>query len=173
LRLIKSKGFTHVVLEATSHGLDQHRLLGTNITLGILTNITHEHLDYHPTFSHYQKAKAKLFAHAKVAFLNQDDQSFTTIKALLPPTTRLIPYSRKSKSPYQETIKKTYPQTYNQSNALAVTALGEYLGISPDLIIKTLSQPVSIPGRLESIPNSRDLQLIVDFAHTPNALTQV
>lgn len=173
LRLIKSKGFTHVVLEATSHGLDQHRLHGTNITLGILTNITHEHLDYHPTFQHYQKSKAKLFTHAKVAFLNQDDQSFAPIKALLPSTTRLIPYSRKSKSPYHETIKKTFPQTYNQSNALAVATLGEYLGISTDIIKSTLSNPVTIPGRLESIPNSRGLHLIVDFAHTPNALTQV
>jgi len=80
-------GLTHVVLEATSHGLDQHRVTGCEFDIGVVTNITHEHLDYHGTYEAYREAKARLFrmleethpkpqGNPRLAVLNRDDSSF-------------------------------------------------------------------------------------------------
>lgn len=80
LRDIVNQGFEYVVLEATSHGLDQYRVLGCNFSIGVITNITPEHLDYHKTFSEYQKAKAKLIKGVKFAVLNYDDKPFDFLK---------------------------------------------------------------------------------------------
>ena len=76
LRKIVKKNYPLVVLEATSHGLDQHRLFGCHFFMGVITNITHEHLDYHQTFEKYLAAKAKLFRGVRMAVLNRDDQSY-------------------------------------------------------------------------------------------------
>ena len=80
LKKMKKAGITHVVIEATSHGLDQYRLLGTNITYAVITNVTHEHLDYHQTFKAYLKAKAKIFKKAKVVILNAHDPGCQDLK---------------------------------------------------------------------------------------------
>lgn len=171
LKRIKDLGFTHVVLEATSHGLDQHRLLGTNIRIGVLTNITHEHLDYHRTFDRYVMAKAKLFRQAKVAILNKQDKSFKLVKPLLPPETQVLAYSTKHLSGrLAQTIRRCFKQDYNQANAAAATMAAAYLGISDNLIIKGLKTFPGIPGRMQSIKNKYGFRTIVDFAHTPNAL---
>jgi UDP-N-acetylmuramoyl-L-alanyl-D-glutamate--2,6-diaminopimelate ligase len=88
-------GLTHVVLEATSHGLDQHRVTACEFDLGVVTNITHEHLDYHGSYEAYRQAKARLFTsladtnpkpHGRppLAVLNQDDQSFEYLKQVSP-----------------------------------------------------------------------------------------
>ena len=81
------QGLTHLILEATSHGLAQHRVSACEFDLGVLTNITHEHLDYHGTFQAYREAKAQLFSHLastdaktqgnpRLAIINRDDESF-------------------------------------------------------------------------------------------------
>ena len=67
LRQVKNHGFSHVVLEATSHGLDQHRLWGTHIQVALITNITPEHLDYHHQFAKYLQTKAKIMGSARAA----------------------------------------------------------------------------------------------------------
>ena len=66
----------YIVLETTSHGLDQHRLAGINFLAAVITNITREHLDYHRTFQNYLASKAKLFKKVKIAVLNRDDESY-------------------------------------------------------------------------------------------------
>ncbi|MBI9045728.1 MAG: UDP-N-acetylmuramoyl-L-alanyl-D-glutamate--2,6-diaminopimelate ligase [Anaerolineaceae bacterium] len=86
-------GISHVVLETTSHGLDQHRVTGCEFDVGVVTNITHDHLDYHGTYEEYQKAKGKLFEHLgetqdkesgnpRLSILNKDDQSFQYLKTI-------------------------------------------------------------------------------------------
>lgn len=95
-------GLTHVVLEATSHGLDQHRVAACEFDIGVVTNITHEHLDYHGTYEAYRASKGRLFTslaetHAKpqgnprLAVLNRDDQSYTYLRELT--TVRQAAYS--------------------------------------------------------------------------------
>jgi UDP-N-acetylmuramoyl-L-alanyl-D-glutamate--2,6-diaminopimelate ligase len=87
------EGLTHVVLEATSHGLDQHRVDGCEFDIAVVTNITHEHLDYHGNYANYLAAKARLFTslastspkpfgNLRLAVLNRDDQSYTQLAAL-------------------------------------------------------------------------------------------
>lgn len=87
LAMMVDKGLTHVVLETTSHGLTQHRVAGCEFDIGVITNITHEHLDYHQTFSAYRAAKASLFEllasdksnnkrGLRVAIINHDDSSY-------------------------------------------------------------------------------------------------
>jgi UDP-N-acetylmuramoyl-L-alanyl-D-glutamate--2,6-diaminopimelate ligase len=87
LAQMASQGITHAILEATSHGLAQHRASACEFDLGVLTNITHEHLDFHGTFQAYREAKARLFSHLastvekaqgnpRLAIINRDDGSF-------------------------------------------------------------------------------------------------
>jgi len=159
---ISKKGYKYLVLEATSHGLDQHRLLGTNISIGVLTNITHEHLDYHKTYHNYLKAKAKLFKKAQYAILNQDDQSYQKVTKNIPKSCQIIDYSLKDKAP------KYFDQEYNQANALAAIKTVKLLGISNP----KFSDFLGIKGRMEKIPNKKGLNIFIDFAHTPNALKQ-
>mgnify|MGYP001593434507 FL=1 len=88
LRKMVNKGIKYVVLEVTSHGLDQHRLAGTKFYLGVITNVTHEHLDYHQTYENYLKAKAKLFRGVKIAIINRDDESYGYLSAKCKPSSR-------------------------------------------------------------------------------------
>jgi UDP-N-acetylmuramoyl-L-alanyl-D-glutamate--2,6-diaminopimelate ligase len=96
-------GLTHVVLEATSHGLDQRRVLGCEFDLGVVTNITHEHLDYHGSYEAYRAAKARLFTgltetaekrtgNPRAAVLNRDDSSYEYLDAVT--HVRKIAYSQ-------------------------------------------------------------------------------
>ena len=71
--MAKDKGCTHIVLEVTSHALDQNRTWGIPFEIGIVTNITREHLDYHKTYERYLIAKSKLLNRAKYAVVNEDD----------------------------------------------------------------------------------------------------
>lgn len=94
LAMMREKGLTHVVLEATSHGLAQDRVTACEFDIGVVTNITHEHLDYHGTYEAYRAAKARLFQHLqstvvkpqgnpRLAVLNRDDQSFDYLNDLI------------------------------------------------------------------------------------------
>jgi len=80
LKMAADNGDEFFVLEVTSHALDQFRVWGINFEVGIITNITHEHLDYHKTFENYLKAKAKLIKSVKWAILGRDDINFDRLK---------------------------------------------------------------------------------------------
>lgn len=170
IKHISNKGYKYLVLEATSHGLDQHRLFGINFHTGVLTNITHEHLDYHKTFSDYLKAKAKLFKLSKHAVLNKDDDSFSPVRALLSPKTTVHTYSIDTSSKLLDCIKIRFNESYNWSNALAAATAAGLLEIDQALICKAIKSFPQIKGRMEAIPNKKSITAIVDFAHTPNAL---
>jgi UDP-N-acetylmuramoyl-L-alanyl-D-glutamate--2,6-diaminopimelate ligase len=164
-------GFEYVVLEATSHGLDQHRLLGSNISIGVLTNITHEHLDYHKTYARYLEAKAKLFSSVEVAVLNKDDSSYSKIRSLIPETASFLSYSRKTLSgSIRKTVHSKFPEEYNQLNATAAIQVAQYLGLDSPQIVRGLKSFTGISGRMERVKNSKGINAIVDFAHTPNGL---
>ena len=175
LRRVADAGYQYLVLEVTSHGLDQHRILGCNFYLSVLTNITHEHLDYHKTLAEYIKAKARLFKLSQTSILNQDAAAYPQIKQLLAGKTRIKTYSLKR--PLDEiimaAIDTTFPVRYNQENALAAATVAVELGLSSQIIARGLKTFPGVPGRLEVVPNEAGLQVIIDFAHTPNALKVV
>lgn len=173
IKKISDSGYKYLVLEATSHGFDQHRLFGVNFEIGVLTNITNEHLDYHKTFDKYVKAKSKLFRKAKVAILNKEDKSFKKIKKYIPDTSEIIAYKTNYlSSNIQNAINKRFPEHYNVLNATAAVCAAEKAGIKFDLIPKSILTFPGVVGRMEEIKNDLGIRVIVDFAHTPNALKE-
>ena len=163
----------YLVLEVTSHGLDQNRIFGIGFDFAVLTNITHEHLDYHKSFENYLLAKARLFKGARVSILNMDDPTFSKIKKLA--NGIIITYSIGKKAdftPKNFPLKLKIPGDYNLSNALCAAALVTQLGIGKRIIINTLNNFQGVKGRMEEVDMGQDYQVIVDFAHTPNGLKQ-
>ena len=174
LKRIASSGYKYIVLEVTSHGLDQHRTLGTNIKIAVLTNITHEHLDYHKTYKNYARAKGKIFKDAKIAILNKTDRSYPLVKKYIRRRTEVVPYDFNSvPKDVVAAIRRRFPENYNQLNALAAYSTVLRVGVSTSDFKKSLRSFPGVSGRMEEIENDRGFRIIVDFAHTPNALESV
>ncbi len=195
LAQMSNAGLTHVVLEMTSHGLAQGRLNGTDIDVAVMTNVTHEHLDFHGSWENYRAAKGRLFAmlgqsvrkgdQPKVAVINRDDPSFDYFAAF--ETDRVVSYGIEqaadvramhiAHSPSGTSFEVGSQQVdmqlvgrFNVYNALAGLAAARALGIPQDVAARGLAQVQTIPGRMERIDEGQDFLALVDFAHTPNAL---
>lgn len=194
IKRMKEKEVKYLVLEATSHGLDQHRTLGCNFWGGVLTNITHEHLDYHTSLERYKNAKSKLFKKVKVAVLNRDDLSYKYFKSVIKSGSNVISYALEGSATYKATnisLKKgvmtfwiieggkkfklhtSLIGDYNVSNILAAVGIARALNIKWDIIRKTVTSFSGVSGRMEIIKGNQPFTVIVDFAHTPNALENV
>lgn len=148
LKKIAKQGFTHLVLEVTSHGLDQNRFVGIRFYTAIITNITHEHLDYHGTFEKYKATKMKLL---KMASYPIYEYTKTKIKVENP----------------------VLAGEHNQYNIGAAEAIAKIFGIRYSVISEVVKNFAGVPGRMEEIKLGQKFRAIVDFAHTPNALEQV
>ncbi len=181
----------YAVIEATSHGLNQHRLLGCNFKVGVLTNVTPEHLDYHKSMNNYLKAKAKLFKKVDIAVLNKDDKNYQLFKSSTNPQAEVVSYSLKKPARFkinksdqngdginfllQSGRKKANFQTnligkYNLSNILAAVAATRKLGVPWKKIKQAVASYQGITGRMEYLDLDQKFDVIIDFAHTPNAL---
>lgn len=165
-------GSTHIVVEVTSHALAQNRFFGSRFTVGVLTNITHEHLDYHGTYREYALTKLKLLYRSQIAVLNSDDNSFSLFHPL--PHQKVVTYgqSRADFTPRKFTFKSTLIGSFNRYNQLAAIACTRTLGISKEKIRKALATFPGVIGRLEVVYD-KEFQVIVDFAHTPNSFEQI
>jgi len=175
LRQIVAKDYEYLVLEVTSHGLEQYRVWGVKFLMGVITNITHEHLDYHKTYKNYLRAKAKLFRKVKTAVLNRDDESFDFLSGLVKNRrgTRMITYGIEKEAdftPRNFKFKTLLAGQYNQYNCLAAIAVSVSLGVPEEKIRRALGTFEGVEGRMEEINEGQDFKVIVDFAHTPNAL---
>lgn len=188
-------GITHCILEMTSHGLAQGRLNGVDIDVAVMTNVTHEHLDYHGNWQNYRDAKALMFNMLsrswrkreipKLSVINADDRSADFFSAI--PADRAAIYG--IKNPAQYRAAAVHHQTaasifslcerqfslqlagaFNIANALAAIATARELGINWRAIQAGIAALDLIPGRMERIDEGQDFSAIVDFAHTPNAL---
>lgn len=164
--LSKARGY--LVLEVTSHALDQNRVFGVDFAIGVLTNVTNEHLDYHKTYENYVKTKAKLLQAAKVAIVNRDDESFKVIKS------KVITYGIKQGAitPKSFPFKTKLFGEYNKYNILAAVAVCKNIGLSDSQIkkgIETFTLPI---GRAE-IVHEDNFTVMIDFAHTPNAFAKL
>lgn len=175
LRKSADNGDKFVVIEASSHGIAQKRMIGTNIRVAVLTNIAHEHLDYHKTFNAYAMAKLSIIVNAKVAVVNKDDLSYKLINKIKTGSSVFLTYSLTDKEADFTTqlfsIKsKNLPGDFNQENILAAAGSATIFGVKQKTIIEAVKSFKGINGRFEQIPNKRGFTIIVDFAHKPNAL---
>jgi UDP-N-acetylmuramoyl-L-alanyl-D-glutamate--2,6-diaminopimelate ligase len=166
-------GMEYLVLETTSHALDQNRVWGIPYAIGVLTNITHEHLDYHKSYIQYASAKFKLLRIAHTSVVNLDDESYQLIAPKLTQERKhLITFSLKNQkadlTPQKFPFKSKLIGKFNIQNNLAAIGVCRALGI-PDSEIKAalpIFQPP--PGRQEIIYD-KEFRVMIDFAHTPNA----
>jgi UDP-N-acetylmuramoyl-L-alanyl-D-glutamate--2,6-diaminopimelate ligase len=176
MRQMVDQGFEYLVLETTSHGLYQYRTWGVKPLIAGLTNIDQEHLDYHLTYDNYVDAKCLLLKQAQVAVINADDESYLKVKRRLRDTTvEMKEYSAQAKlSPViAKAIKARLPEPYNQMNARLVTMIAKHLEIEDKAIAQGFTEFPGVPGRVERVPNQARLEIVVDFAHTPQALEAV
>ncbi len=187
LREARRAGSKYVVLEATSHGLAQHRVLGSNFRIGVVTNITAEHLDYHGDYDQLLRDKARLLRSVKTSVLNRDDASFEALLPLaggkvltygLQPGADLSAQQIEARAEGTSfTLPGIAPRihtgligSYNVENMLAAAAAALALGIDADAIVAGLEATRPPPGRLQRIETGQDFTVFVDFAHTSNSL---
>ncbi len=186
IRKIKDQGAEFLVLETTSHALEQFRTLGIPVEIAVFTNLTHEHLDYHKTFENYRKAKCKLFKKARFGVINADDKSS---KAFMKASKDYITYGIKNGKMRAKDIELSVsgvkysvgdikietniPGEFNVYNSLAAVAVGEHLGLENEEISKGIAALDSVEGRMNRLDEGQDFSVIVDYAHTPDALEKV
>lgn len=158
----------YFVLETTSHALDQNRVFGVKYYIGVLTNVTHEHLDYHTTYENYLKTKTELLSSAETAVINKDDKSFKEVKRILDGK-KIYTYDHT----HYDVLKhcNDLPE-FNKANYLAAYTVCKILGIDKNEILNYLSCFKLPAGRLE-IVYDKNFKVIIDFAHTPNAIENV
>lgn len=168
-------GDTHFVLEVTSHGLSQHRVDFVRFAVGVLTNVTHEHLDWHKTFAAYMKTKISLLERSKIAVINRDEAEVYNKASALTRRKRVVTYGIRRDA---HITPKTHPFTtkltgeFNRYNCLAAIAATSAIGVPLRVIQKALPTFTGVAGRME-VMSEKPFRVIVDFAHTPNAIEQV
>ena len=175
IKLAKQEGCTHVVLEVTSHALDQHRVWGINLEIGVLTNIPPEHLDYHRNYDNYVDTKLKLFKNSKLSVINSDGIWFEKAINIIPQD-RLISYSLHGVNkndlsliniPFQ--IKTKLIGDFNLENILAAVCTTLALGINQKTVESAITSFEPPVGRQEEFVSKNNARIMVDFAHTANS----
>ncbi len=173
IRQAVGAGEEYFILETTSHALDQYRNYGIRYKLGVITNVTPEHLDYHRTYSQYLRAKAKLLLNSDVALINADDSSVGELKKIL--SKEAVPYhtygiSEKAEfmTDFRTHLERTITD-YNNLNYLAAYGACRLLGISDGEIIPALNTFELPLGRYDVVYKG-EYEVIIDFAHTSNSL---
>ena len=158
----------YFILETTSHALDQNRVWGINYKIGVLTNVSHEHLDYHLSYEDYLKTKVKLLKKADVAFFNKDDRSYLYVKKMLKGRKKIIEYQK------LPIIKKNFPnlEKFNQENFSAAYLVALSLGLKSEEVLKAIKTFNLPKGRFDLVYD-KDFKVIIDFAHTPNAFLKL
>lgn len=178
-RLIKrmvDEGIEYLVLEVTSHGAYQFRTWGIKPTIVGLTNIAHEHLDYHLNLEEYMKAKSLILNKSPQLVANTDADYFSTFRSYLKhPAQQIINFGESEKIPQKisRAIKNRFPEHYNQLNARLAYKIVNQIGLDNKSIVSAYATFPGIPGRMQEIQTKRQLRVIVDFAHTPQGLEAV
>jgi len=169
----------YVVLEVTSHALVQERYYGIHFEACAVTNVTSEHLDLHNTYSQLIKDKARLFEMSDAIFVNPDAQGIQEILKYVP---EKIIQNKKLFKIYSKEIQnelmsknflRKFPGEYNVQNASLAFEIAKYLGVNSQKAIDAILQTNPLKGRFQYIPNDKDLNIIVDFAHTENSMRNV
>ncbi len=173
MRQMVDQEVEYLVLEYTSQGAYQSRLFGIKPTIAGITNIDQDHFDYHLNYQNYLAAKASVLQKARTVVLNADDQSYYRLKKLLPSRRyHVLEYSSEEKmtSTIERAISQRFLEAFNQNNARLVSTIALEIGLSPSQIAAGLSSFQGVKGRMQFIPNQQGLEVVVDFAHTPQGL---
>ena len=193
LRRMADEGCTHVVMEASSHALAQRRTAGLAFDVGVFTNLTQDHLDYHHTMEEYRAAKGLLFDQCRRAVLNLDDEAgrwyldrvgcpvFTYSEnrsqaGLTARNIRLFPGHVEFEALVQGDISRVHlpiPGGFSIYNALAALAAGLCLGLELEPMAQAMPAVRGVKGRVEVVPVPRAYTVLIDYAHTPNALENI
>jgi len=192
LRKMDDEGVTHLVMEVSSHALDQERIAGMDFSAGIFTNLTQDHLDYHKNMEGYFLAKSRLFKMLPknaLAAINIDDPYASRLIEMT--HARVMTYGLRPDSDLRASgielsdtgtdfVLETKDKRinfrakligrHNVYNILAASCFGIDQGLSPERIIEVMEGFTVVPGRLERIETKRDFSVFVDYAHTPDAL---
>ena len=202
MQKIAESGAEFLVLEITSHALAQNRIFGVPIEVAVMTNVTHEHLDYHKTFENYRDAKRKLFKMAKYGVINEDDKSWSyfadDVKEYITyginggilraekvellaegvkyqveiPNVNFGNNKKKTKNEIAK-MRTHIPGKFTVYNSLAAMAVGLRLGLSVPEIETGILALESVEGRMNRVNEGQDFEVIVDYAHTPDAFLKV
>lgn len=245
MRELCDAGVEVLVLEVTSHALAQGRIFGVPIEVAVMTNVTHEHLDYHKTFARYVSAKCKLFARAKFGVVNADDESFKRFLAAMRSGSggadvksagggggvrrflrslrggktgkdyasygikngdfrafnvnlevsgvnyacgdikvlsgngvdvRGSDLTKNGKRVFNKgcfEIKTRIPGKFNVYNSLAAVCVGRYFGLADKQISDGIYALTEVEGRMNLVEEGQDFKVLVDYAHTPDAIAKV
>ncbi|MGC2202899.1 MAG: UDP-N-acetylmuramoyl-L-alanyl-D-glutamate--2,6-diaminopimelate ligase [Stellaceae bacterium] len=192
-------GVEHVAIEASSHGLQQFRLDGLTIAAAGFTNLTRDHLDYHGDMAHYRAAKERLFtellAPGGVAVLNRDSGEFARLKSLCgdgghpviaygaDPAADLRLVAREPQAGSQAVVLEVLGRRdelvlrlagdFQAMNALAALGLVIATGAAPEAATAALTSLSGVPGRIQFVAEHQGAAIVVDYAHTPDALAAV
>ncbi len=200
LAMMRDKGMDYVVMEVSSHALDQDRVAGIEFDTAVFTNLTQDHLDYHKTLENYKLAKAKLFRllsepgtkQGKTAVVNMDDAAGETMlehagcrhltyaidKAadLRAEDIDVLPGGAKFSllgSFGRMDLRLRITGIFNVYNVMSATGAALAEGIAPKVIEEALQEFVRVPGRFELVDEGQEFSVIVDYAHTPDGVENV
>ena len=191
LKQMVDEGVDYCFMEVSSHGIHQKRTEGLQFAGGVFTNLSHDHLDYHPTFSEYRDVKKSFFDNLpKTAFAlsNIDDKNGSVM--LQNTAARKLTYALKTYSDYKAQILENQLSglllkindnevwvrligTFNAYNLLAIYGTAVELGLESLEVLRLLSELESVSGRFQFIVSKGNITAIVDYAHTPDALENV
>ena len=201
LAIMRDKGMDYVVMEVSSHALDQDRVAGIEFDTAVFTNLTQDHLDYHKTLENYMLAKAKLFdkvseagvKNGKTAVVNIDDAAGKVM--LEHAKCRHITYAIDKKADLRATainvlasganftlnneafgkmpLKLHITGIFNVYNVMSAVGAALAENIESAVIAKVLQEFTSVPGRFELVKAGQDFSIIVDYAHTPDGVENV
>ena len=191
LREMNDVGVEYCFMEVSSHGIHQKRTEALHFAGGVFTNLSHDHLDYHPTFAEYRDVKKSFFDHLpKSAFVlsNSDDKNGTVM--MQNSAARKLTYALKTYADYKAQILENQLSglllkindnevwvrligTFNAYNLLAIYGTAIELGLESFEVLRLLSELESVSGRFQFIISDNKITAIVDYAHTPDALDNV
>ncbi len=173
LSRMKRAGVKHVVLEVTSHALDQYRLAGIAFDGAVILNIAREHLDYHKTMEQYAAAKEKITSLVKKDAPLVGKQADTRVQEILNRAEqRGVCVVRMTNEAITETTTPLIG-SINKENAAAARLLAQALGISEEHIAAGIAAVTKVSGRMEKIETSRGFTIYIDYAVTPDALERL
>lgn len=192
LAKMRNQGVEYVFMEVSSHGIAQQRTLGLHFQIGIFTNLSHDHLDYHKTFSAYRDAKKQFFdqlSKSAIAITNGDDKN--GVFMLQNTKAKKVTYALKSHADFQVKILENNFNglllklnqdevwsgligSFNAYNLAAVFAASQHLGLDKIESLRLISQLKPVNGRFQQfVSKHQNITAIVDYAHTPDALENV
>ena len=198
LAKMRAAGCTHVVMEVTSIAMAMHRVAGMDFAVAAFSNLTQDHLDFHGTMESYRDAKRLLFSRyllpAGVAVVNVDDPEGRTMGeqargrvlhvsadggaseiCVVAKDSSVRGITARIATPTGEIdiVAKPLIGQYNVANLALSIGICEALGVPHDAMTRGIAALVGVPGRVERVPNDADLDILVDYAHTPDALRNV